>query len=39
MYYKDIYEDIVSSSFGEVSSVFDKDHTKMLDLAKNYLHS
>ena len=39
MYYKDIYEDIVSSNYGQLSSVFEKDHSKMLSLAKDYLHS
>lgn len=39
MYYKNIFEDIVSSDFGEVSSIFEKDPQTVLTLAKDYLYS
>ena len=39
MYYKDIFEDIVSSNFGEVSSIFERNHATVLNLAKDSLYS
>jgi len=39
MYYKNIFEDIVTSDFGQVSKLFDREPETVLTLAKDYLYS
>ena len=39
MYYKNIFDDIVTSDFGHVSSLFDREPETVLTLAKDYLYS
>ena len=39
MYYKNIYQDIVESDFGTVSTLFEKNPKTLLQLTKDYLYA
>lgn len=39
MYYKNIFEDIVKSDFGQVSDIFERQPQTVLAIVKDYLYS
>lgn len=39
MYYKNIFEDIVESDFGQVSTIFEREPKTVLQMAWDYLYS
>ena len=39
MYYKNVFQDIVASDFGDVSTLFDREPKTLLKLSLDYLYS